>query len=74
MQRPKCVVCNQPATHVAVFPTGDAGVFKGSSVCNAHKEHPTTMTENEALVAAIEGFSLLAPSHRCDAEPKVEVS
>jgi len=57
MKRPDCVVCNQPASHVALF--GDGGNhFNGSAVCAQHKEHPSNQSNTEALVTRIEGFSV----------------
>jgi hypothetical protein len=57
MKRPNCVVCNQPASHVALFDDGNNN-FKGSAVCNAHKENPANATNRATLITRIEGFSI----------------
>jgi hypothetical protein len=57
MKRPNCVVCNQPASHVALFDDGNNN-FKGSAVCAQHKENPSMAVREESLIARIEGFSV----------------
>lgn len=57
MKRPNCVVCNQPASHVALFDDGNNNL-KGSAVCAQHKENPSMAVREESLIARIEGFSI----------------
>jgi len=55
MKRPKCVVCKQPASFIVLFDDGKDN-FKGSAVCDEHKEKPTDATSRETLITRIEGF------------------
>ena len=55
MKRPKCVVCNQPASLIVLFEEGNNN-FKGSAVCDEHKGKPTDATSRETLITRIEGF------------------
>jgi hypothetical protein len=57
VKRPNCVLCNKPATHVALFDEKNDN-FRGSAVCKEHRENPTNATNRETLITRIEGFSV----------------
>jgi hypothetical protein len=67
MKRPKCVVCNQPASHVVLFEDGNNN-FKGSAVCNEHKGKPTDTSARETLITRIEGFCV-PDTAACNPQP-----